>query len=368
MYNNELSLKKILTIAKREYHGLFFEKTFVLSVLVQLFIASFSAFLVVGLTSFYDPMALQGMQMKESKIGVIGDTEGEIFRLMEIDDLEPVKYTDFKEAYTDFYERKIDAIINIPDEKPEGNNLINIDIYLPRSELKATIVSLQLKKPLEKLEERVRDIRTIRLDGYKPLNIHIMNWNRSTSSNKLEFIYVALLPLLMFTPALISGGLVIDMITEEFERKTLELLLATPVSFLDVIGGKTLVGITISPIQALAWMLLLRVNGIQIYNFTDILLIVAIVSFILVCVGSIIAVWCKERGTAQLFYSLVLILLFMSSYLYTNSPFNLVSRLALDSIMSVEVFMSIAEYFFIAVMLLWILTKVTKEGTYEGLR
>jgi uncharacterized membrane protein len=115
-------------------------------------------------------------------------------------------------------------------------------------------------------------------------------------------------------------------------------------------------------------MLLLRVNGIQIYNFTDILLIVAIVSFILVCVGSIIAVWCKERGTAQLFYSLVLILLFMSSYLYTNSPFNLVSRLALDSIMSVEVFMSIAEYFFIAVMLLWILTKVTKEGTYEGLR
>ena len=75
---------KILSIARREYNGLLIEKTFVLSLLVQLFIASFSAFLVVGLTSFYDPMALQGMQMKESKIGVIGDSEGELFKLMKI--------------------------------------------------------------------------------------------------------------------------------------------------------------------------------------------------------------------------------------------------------------------------------------------
>jgi hypothetical protein len=72
---NKVCPGKILSIARREYNGLLLEKTFVLSLLVQLFIASFSAFLVVGLTSFYDPMALQGMQMKESKIGVIGDAK-----------------------------------------------------------------------------------------------------------------------------------------------------------------------------------------------------------------------------------------------------------------------------------------------------
>lgn len=361
MDKNKVCPGKILSIARREYNGLLLEKTFVLSLFVQLFIASFSAFLVVGLTSFYDPMALQGMQMKESKIGVIGDGEGELFKLMKISDLEPVKYADFGEAYNDFYDRKIDAIINIPNETAEGNNLINLDIYLPRSELKATIVSLQLKKPLEKFEQSVRTIRTTRLDGYTPLDIQMMRWDKGTSSSKLEFIYVALLPLLVFTPAFISGGLVIDMITEEFERKTLDLLLASPVSLLDVIGGKTLVATAISPVQSLAWMLLLGLNGIGINNFTEILLMVAIVSLILVVVGSIIAVLCRERGTAQLFYSLVLILLFMSSYLYTNSPLNLVSRLALDSIGYVEAFTWIAGYMCLAVLLLWMLTSIVEK-------
>lgn len=353
--------KKIVSIARREYRGLLLEKTFMLSVLVQLFIASFSAFLVVGLTSFYDPMALQGMQMKESKIGVIGDNEGELFKLMKISDLEPVQYTDFGEAYSDFYDRKIDAIINIPNETAEGNNLINLDIYLPRSELKATIISLQLKKPLEKFEQSVRSVRTERLDGYTPLEIQIIRGNKGSSSSKLEFIYVALLPLLMFTPAFISGGLIIDMITEEFERKTLELLLASPVSLLDIVGGKTLVATAIVPVQSIAWILLLTLNGIHISNFTEILLIVTMVSLILVTSGSIIAVLCRERGTAQLFYSLILILLFMSSYLYTNSPLNLVSRLSLDSIRGLEAFSWTAGYMCLAVLLLWLLAMVVQK-------
>ena len=113
--------KKILSVAKREYSGLLLEKTFVLSVLLQLFIASFSAFLVVGLTSFYDPAALEGMQMQDSKIGVIGDSQGELFQLMEAGNLKPVEYRDFGEAYTDFYDRKTDAIISIPDEPLEGS-------------------------------------------------------------------------------------------------------------------------------------------------------------------------------------------------------------------------------------------------------
>ncbi|WP_300979761.1 ABC transporter permease [Methanomethylovorans sp.] len=361
MDKNKVYPKKVMTIARKEYSGLLLEKTFILSLLVQLFIASFSAFLVVGLTSFYDPMALQGMQMKESKIGVIGDTDGELFKLMKISDLEPIKYDDFGEAYSDFYERKIDAIMNIPNEMAEGTGLINLDIYIPRSELKATIVSLQLKKPLEKFEQSVRTIRTARLEGYTPLDIQIMRWDQGTSSSKLEFIYVALLPLLMFTPAFISGGLVIDMITEEFERKTLELLLVSPVSLLDVIYGKTLVATAISPVQSLAWMLLLGLNGIRINNFTGILLIVVIVSLTLVIAGSIIAVLCKERGTSQLFYSLVLILLFMSSYLYTNSPLNLVSRLALDSIGYMEAFTWIAGYTCLAVLLLWALASIVEK-------
>ena len=44
-----------LTVAKRELAGLRAEKTILLAIGIQLFIAAFSSFLVVGLVSMYDP-------------------------------------------------------------------------------------------------------------------------------------------------------------------------------------------------------------------------------------------------------------------------------------------------------------------------
>jgi len=44
-----------LTIAGRELSGLRAEKTILLAIAIQLFIAAFSSFLVVGLVSMYDP-------------------------------------------------------------------------------------------------------------------------------------------------------------------------------------------------------------------------------------------------------------------------------------------------------------------------
>ena len=48
------------TIARRDLASLRSEKTIVLALLIQLFIAAFSSFLVVGLTSLYDPGSVQG--------------------------------------------------------------------------------------------------------------------------------------------------------------------------------------------------------------------------------------------------------------------------------------------------------------------
>ena len=50
--------KHLSIIAKKEFRGLFNEKTILLAVLLQLFIALFSSFLMVGLTSMYDPSSI----------------------------------------------------------------------------------------------------------------------------------------------------------------------------------------------------------------------------------------------------------------------------------------------------------------------
>jgi len=354
--------RKVLAISKKESKGLLSEKTFLLTVFIQLFIATFSVFLIFGLTTFYDPGALQDFEMQSPQVGVFGNEESEFYDILVNSDIDVTYYEDFSEAYIDFYTREIDAIIEIPYEQIDGEDLIDINVYMSRSELSATLVSINLKEPLEQFEEVVREVRTQRLPGYAPLDLDIESPKDGTTIINLEFIYVALLPLLLLTPAFISGGLVIDFITEEFEKKTVGLLLVSPVSLLDIISGKVLVAVFIVPIQSLAWMILLVLNGIEINNFLSILVLVSLIATILVTIGGSISLLVKERGIAQMFYSFILILMVMISYLYVNSPLNMITRLALDSIPLIESIYWLLLYTLIAIVLLLFLINSSRKG------
>jgi ABC-type Na+ efflux pump permease subunit len=356
---------KIRSIARKETGELMREKTFILSVLIQLFIASFSTFLVIGLTSFYDPTIMGDIEMQGISIAVVGTSDNELYRLLQESKLNTRLYSDLTPAYGDFYEHKVDAIVIAPPGPPEGEEILNVDIYLPKSEIKATLISLQMKEPLEKFEQHVRDIRTQRLPGYSPIEVNINKRGIKTSSTYFEFIYVALLPLLVFTPAFISGGLVIDFITEEFERKTMELLMASPASMMDIVSGKVLVAVAIVPLQALAWMLLMGANMIVIRNFFSILMVVTLIGAILVLISSMISISFRDRGVSQLLYSMILIFLFMVSYLFTNSPLNLVTRLSIGSIGIAESALWMGIYALVA-LALGILTAATVKRKYDN--
>jgi ABC-type Na+ efflux pump permease subunit len=151
--------------------------------------------------------------------------------------------------------------------------------------------------------------------------------------------------------------LIIDFITEEYERKTMDLLLASPASLLEIISGKAILAILIVPVQSLVWMLLLSMNRISISHSLQILLVVTLIAAVLVLSSTMIAVFFKDRGVAQLLYSLVLIFLFMSSYLFTNSPLNLVTRLSINSITAIEswtwtgIYLLLALFLYITTML-----------------
>ena len=172
-------------------------------------------------------------------------------------------------------------------------------------------------------------MRTKQLPDYKPLDLNLPE--QQASSFYFEFIYLVLIPLLVFTPAFISGGLVMDSITEEYERKTIELLLTSPLTFLDVVKGKMLVAVLIAPLQAFAWMVLLALNGIRVDNLIPILLIVSLTAFVLVVSGAFIAVRLKDRRLSQLFYSLVLVTMFLLFQVVPGSPMHLVTKLAIGS-------------------------------------
>ncbi len=311
-------------IAKKEMNSLLNERTLILAIIVQLLIASFSSLLVIGLASFFDPSALSNYDEKTANVGVVGD--GELRNFIEKSQVKVYYYQDLALALSDFNNNKIDGIVVIPGESSSGTGLIQIDIYLPKSDIRGTFVTLQLKKPLEDYEAFVRDIRSQRI-GFEPVRLYVDSVTKKTSTY-FEFIYGILIPLLVFTPVFISGGLIIDMFTEEFERKTMELLLVSPASFGEILNGKILTAVLIVPLQAFLWLALVSFNGVAINNIAIILLLVSIITIIVVVLGAIIAVKYKKRLISQYLYSLILILMFLAGYLFADSPFNLVTRLS----------------------------------------
>lgn len=304
--------------------SLYKEKTLVLAIIVQLLIASFSSLLVIGLASFFDPTALDKYNEHSAHVGIVG--QGELRQFIQHSQVKPFYYNDVSSALDDFYKNKIDAVVVIPEQRSNGNEIIQVLVYLPKSDIRGMFVTMQLKKPLEEYETYVREVRSPRI-GFEPVKLYVDSIPKKTSTY-FEFIYGILIPLLVFTPVFISGGLIIDMMTEEFERKTLDLLLVSPASFLQILNGKMLVAILIVPLQAFIWLLLIGLNGVSVQNIGIILLLVGIIAAIVVATGAIIAINYKKRLVSQYMYSLLLILMFLAGYLITNSPFNLVTRLS----------------------------------------
>lgn len=58
-----------LVIFRKELRSVLDEKTIVLAITIQLFIAAFSSFLVIGLVAMYDPASVRGGGLK---VGVAG--------------------------------------------------------------------------------------------------------------------------------------------------------------------------------------------------------------------------------------------------------------------------------------------------------
>ena len=354
-----LYLGKTRIIAKKEIKSLISEKTLLLAVLIQLFIALFSSFLVIGLTSFYSPESL-GTSFGEADIGIVGDENGDFKKIIRNDRKISASYfKTMEDAEAQFYNGKIDGVIVIPPTSLNSSKPIKLDLYLPKNDLRSTLVTVNLKNPLEDFEDTARAERSERLPPISQLSV-----DPPSSSGYFEFVYGLLIPLLMFTPAFISGGLIIDLITEEFDHKTMDLLLSSPITFKEILGGKILTATIISPLQALAWLVLLRFNGIPTKNPITILIFVTVLTLMLVLFGVIFSLQFKDRAQVHFMYSILLLLMFTLSSLMTNSPFNLIARLAIGSIGSSGI--TAVGIYFVALIPLYLVVRGLIGGSGTG--
>jgi ABC-type Na+ efflux pump permease subunit len=310
-----------LTIARRELATLRSEKTIVLALLIQLFIAAFSSFLVVGLVSLYDPGSVEGY---ETTVGVTGDAADDLLRV--VDDrpsMAGVAYDSQVAARTAFENGEVDAVL-LADRRA---GRVFVTATAPDGSVRTTIVVVQLRDALSTFERVERDRRSSFLSA-TPLDLP----PRTGSTPYYGFSYTVLLPLLCFLPVFISGSMVVDSVTEEVDRGTLELLRVAPVSTVDIVDGKVWAAAALAPAQAGLWLALLDLNGTTVRHPLALLLVVGALALLVVTLGATIALLAPDRRAAQFLYAVGVLVAFGGSTLLPFNPVNTVARLAVDSV------------------------------------
>ena len=312
------------TIAKRELASLSREKTIVLALLIQLFIAAFSSFLVVGLTSLYDPSSVES---GEIRVGVTGEVQDELVQAAaETDGVTAVALDSRERAMAVFDEGGVNAVLTGTTVPTDSGSKLSVIATAPAENIRTTLIVVQLRSVLTELEAQERTERAASLD-FQPIDAP----PKTDSSPYFGFTYTVLLPLLLFLPPFISGSVSVDAITEEIERGTLELLRVAPVSLVDIVDGKAAGMILLAPLQAALWVLLLSVNNIAIRNVVPILVFVTAIATIVVVVGTLLGLLTAKRRQAQLLYSVLVIVLFGAAILLPEHPATTAAKLAVDS-------------------------------------
>jgi ABC-type Na+ efflux pump permease subunit len=309
-----------LTVSKRDLSALSREKTIVLALLIQLFVAAFSSFLVVGLTSLYAPGSVEG---GEVTVAVVGDASDEfVDAASEVEGLTVSEYDSLDTATGAFEVDRAQAIVETRNEDGQ----IRVTATAPASSLRKTVVVVRLREALEVLERTERVERSANVERELVPIPPVVD-----ASPYLGFSYTVLVPLLLFLPVFISGSVAVDSITEEVERGTLELLRVSPLSLTEIVEGKGLAAAALAPAQALLWVTLLSVNGIPVSNVPSVVVFVAALSVLVVGAGVGVALAVPDRQRAQLLYSLGILGAFASGAFLPEPPATTAARLAIDS-------------------------------------
>ena len=311
------------TIARRELNALSREKTILLALLIQLVIAGFSSFLVVGLTSLYDPGGVQGDAIT---VGISGDTEETLLETaQQSDDIEAERYDSVGAALSAFDEGEVDAVVTGKSDPGEQGTRIQVQAIAPAEDLRTTLIVVSLRSYLSEVEGRERTARAENLE-FSPLEVP-----PEEGGSFFGFTYTILLPLLLFLPPFLSGSIAVDSVTEELERGTLELLRVTPVSLVEIIDGKAGAMMLLAPLQALLWVGLLQFNGFAVGNVVALVVFVAGITAATVAIGVGLALLTGTRRQAQLLYSVLVIGLFGLAVVAPEHPAATVALLAADS-------------------------------------
>ena len=309
-------MKPFFAIVKKEIASVLRDGTIIIAILIQLFIASFSSALLLGMLSLYDADTILKFSGSGIKIGIVSASDDLLQTYMSERGLQVYMYASLTDAEDALYRREVTAIVVIPEAAGETSE---IQLYLPDSDTFSSLIRMVIQEPLKQYENHLRkqngiDVRYDNLQG-KP-------------ATSFEFVYSVLIPLLMFFPAFVAGSMTIDSLTEEMENNTLQTLLSAPLSINGMITAKITAAVIVAVTQCVTWLTLLQTNGTEIQNLLLVILLALIVAGLTATFAAFGAVFFKDRERSQFVYSLALLATTSIGALFNISPITIMSRLA----------------------------------------
>ncbi len=309
-------MSPFFAVVKKELRAVTKEKTIVIAIGIQLFIASFSSVILVGLLSFYDPSTIALNTNTRIKVGILGDHAASLGGHLREHNVRTLFFDDPRDAEVAFGRGAVDTLVYIPDE---NQGVVDMQLFLPEAETESTVIMMTLREPLEQYENDLRRQQGIQVNYEDVPGKHPTSY---------EFLYVTILPILMFFPGFVAGSMVVDSIASEMEHNTLDTLWSAPISLNQIFGAKITAAFVLAIGQAVLWFILLRFNGVVIQNAGLVFFLSAVVAGLNGVGAALVTTALKDRERAQFVYSLFIMLAAGSSYLLGSSPITLMSQLA----------------------------------------
>ena len=308
------------SIINKELTAVMREKTIVFAIVIQLLIAAFSSVILVGLMSYYDPDSIAANTNLHFSVGLVGDDGGPLQSYLAKAGCNVTRFSSADEAKALMQAGKLNLVIVVP-EAVDG--VVNMQMYLPRSDTQDTVITVVLKQPLKYYENYLREKN----------GIHVQYTGvKGKQSTTFEFLYSFIVPMLMLFPAFIAGSMIIDSISEEVENKTLDTLLTSPVSLNSILFGKVAAAVFLAAMQCVLWIFLLSVNRLYVQNPLLVLALAIVVAAFVTLGSGIISMYFKDRERSQFAYSVLLMAVAAVCLIANPSPINLMARLSMGDI------------------------------------
>jgi ABC-2 type transport system permease protein len=307
-------MRAVLAVMGKELRDILRERSIVAALVVQFFIAAFSAFLSVGLLGLYDPSSIDATTRAE----VVYAGPGDFADAMEGERNLRVGRETAERALEVYRSGGATAFV---EETVETTGVRVITVLVPEGTIEGTLLLTQLRGLLDGYEHELR------VQHQDQLGQAVVAVEAPGTSSSFGFAYGTLLPLLLLTPVFLSGAIAGDSFVHEVQTRSLLVLRSAPAPLWAILAGKVGLPVLLAPVQAALWLALLAANGAPASNLWALLLLASALALLFGALSVALAARLRRQGPVQAAYAVIVLVLAASGLLLPHDPLNLIALL-----------------------------------------